>query len=142
MNRRSILTSLSSMCLAALAWPRNAEAAVPNVGAAKGATLTNTIKVKNARVIEGGEIVPGQYPLNVSAYSSGAKTLGGGEVGVYETKTEKSVLATVIYAALVSDASKKNALAVNQSKGSTLYYLAYADGPAANPTIMLSPKTF
>ena len=139
MNRRSILSSLSSMCLAVLAWPRNAEA---EFGAAKSVKKTNTIKVKNARVIEGGEIVPGQYPLNVSAYSSGAKTLGGGEVGVYETKTEKSVLATVIYAALVSDASKKNALTVDQVKGSTLYYLAYSDGPTAAPTIMLSPKAF
>jgi len=126
------------MCLAVLAWPRNAEA---EFGAAKSVKKTNTIKVKNALVVD-GNLVPGQYPLNVSAYSSDAKTLGSGVVGVYETTTEKSVLATVIYAALVSDASKKNALTVDQSKGSTLYYLAYADGPAAKPTIMLSPKTF
>jgi hypothetical protein len=136
MNRRSIFSSLSSMFVAAIVWPRNAEA---EFGAAKTIKETNTIKVKNARVIEGGIIVPGQYPLNVSAYSSAAKTLGSGEVGVYETKTEKSVLATVIYAAIVSDASKKNALTVDQAKGSTLYYLAYSDGPTAAPTITQAP---
>ena len=135
MNRRSILSSLSSMCLAALAWPRNAAGG----DSAEKNARTFTIKVKNARVIEGGMIVSGQYPLNVWAYDpTKKKTLTSGAVGVYtRTAPVDSIFAT-IYAGSTGMSLRETSLSTVQVDA-VLYYLAYADSPTGTPTITKAP---
>ena len=125
MNRRSILTSLSSMCLAALAWPRNAAGSDDG----KDVNSTYTIKVKNAFVGEGGKLVPGSSTLNVWAYdASKSKTLAGGAVGVYTKQVNDSgLIKATIYAAFPELPKQETSISIFQDKDTTLYYLAYAD---------------
>ena len=127
MNRRSILTSLSSMCLAALAWPRNA--AGGGISDPKNPKNTFTIKVKNAFVGEGGKLVPGSSELDVWAYGGDQiKSLTGGAVGVYTNKTFSSSITEVDISAAFPEPPKQEAvISIFQDKNTTLYYLAYAD---------------
>jgi hypothetical protein len=149
MNRRSILTSLSSMCLAALAWPRETKAGPGGAAAlrsgkdSKGAPPVNLyVRVKNALVIEGGVIVPGQYPLNVWAYDPAqVKTLQGGEIGAYKSENvtgQFNVLVT-IQARNTGTPPRETSLSFLQPALTTLYYFAYSNGPAEAPTITQAP---
>ena len=128
MNRRSILTSLSSMCLAALAWPRNAAGGGFTYDNSKSTDNEYTIRVKNAYVGDGGELVPGTSTLNVWAYGAGkTATLTGGAVGVYTQTTILNTLNVTIYAAFPEMPKQETAISITQYKNTTLYYLAYAD---------------
>jgi hypothetical protein len=131
MNRRSILTSLSSMCLAALAWPRNA---------AGGGGRTNLtikvpkaiykIKVKNAFVGEGGKLIPGSSTLDVWAYSdSQITTLTGGDVRLYQKQLDNDPgqIKVEISAAFPEEPIQKTSIEITQKTDTTLYFLAYAD---------------
>ncbi len=150
MNRRSILTSLSSMCLAALAWPRETKAGPGGAAAlrsgkdSKGAPPVNLyVRVKNALVIEGGVIVPGQYPLNVWAYDPAkVKTLQGGEIGEYKSAdTYKEEILVTIQARNTGTPPRETSRSFFQTrKDTTLYYFAYSNGPAEAPTITQAPK--
>ncbi len=124
MNRRSILSSLSSMCLAALAWPRNAA----GEGSAAKTKYKYTIKVKNAFVGEGGELVAGSSTLNVWAYGPNQKkTLTGGAVSAFSTQSPFDGIRATIYAAFPEMPIQETSITILQEENTTLYYLAYAD---------------
>jgi len=128
MNRRSILTSLSSMCLAALAWPRNAAG-----GGRSNLTIkdpfTYKIKVKNAFVGEDGKLISGSSELDVWAYGkANVATLTGGAVRLYTFQdTSGYVIDVAISAMFPLEPMSQTSLNIKQKKDTTLYYLAYAD---------------
>jgi hypothetical protein len=136
MNRRSILSSLSSMCLAALAWPRNAAAAGSGP---KYALPSYNIKVKNAFVGEGGKLIPGPSTLNVWAYAADqVKTLTGGDVGKYgKGLNYGGRLQVTIYAAFPEQPIQQTTATIYQFPDTTLYYLAYADSRTRTPRITI-----
>lgn len=94
MNRRSILSSLSSMFLAALAWPRRAEAGSPS---AKVPFKTFTTKVYNGSYVQ-NTLVPGQAPVNVSAYNQQAVSLLGGSTKTFSSDQNQDLIQTLVRA--------------------------------------------
>jgi hypothetical protein len=127
MNRRSILSSLSSMCLAALAWPRNA-------AGAGGDVFSKTkyfyyVKVKNAFVGEGGKLISGSSELDVWAYTrANIATLTGGAVRLYTFQNNSGNDITADISALFPlEPLSATFLGINQKRNTTLYVLAYAD---------------
>jgi hypothetical protein len=126
MNRRSILSSLSSMCLAALAWPRNAAGAGGDVF---GKNYSYHVKVKNAFVGEGGKLISGSSELDVWAYTrANIATLTGGAVRLYTFQNNSGNDITADISALFPlEPLSETFLGINQKRNTTLYVLAYAD---------------
>jgi hypothetical protein len=127
MNRRSILSSLSSMCLAALAWPRNAAGAGGDVFSKT--TYFYYVKVKNAFVGEDGTLTPGSSELDVWAYNkANIASLTGGAVRLYKYQNSSGGIVTAeISADFPLEPKSPTTIKFDQGKNTTLYYLAYAD---------------
>ena len=93
MNRRSILTSLSSMLVAALAWPRKAEAMT---GVRQTSQPFKTLAVPNTEFhtkiyngyCEDGVVYPGTATLAVAAYGrSPSATLLPGQTATFDLRS-------------------------------------------------------
>ena len=140
MNRRSILSSLSSMFVAALAWPRQADA----TGGPK--TLpTYYIKVYNGvyvsagrtakRTAAAGELVPGQSTVDVKAYGAISFTTlpPGGQCTFSRERSTNPLMSNFI--AKNGDATSQMGL----SQGTNILYILVSASGGAAPTIELAP---
>ena len=139
MNRRSILSSLVSMFVAALAWPRHAEAARNNYKTDPSALVF--AKVYNGFYLSGTGLIPGQYAINVYAYGQTQYkiTMTGGAIRLWSKIANNSTEPCTIDAASAVNANAKFQTVENQGYGTTLYFLVNSSGPNAVPTITRAP---
>ena len=150
MNRRSILSSLSSMFVAALAWPRQADAA--GGVAIKAPKTTFYIRVYNGlyintgrtakrtanRTAAAGQLVPGQATLDVNAYSRNPSiTLLPGTTHEFTQRKSYTPFDSTFYAKNGDAASSFN-LRQAYPETTMIYLLVNASGTAA-PTITRAP---
>jgi hypothetical protein len=139
------------MCLAAIAWPRNAEAAAGAGGDGKFAPIIFYVKVYNGvyvsptrtanRTAAAGQLVPGQSTVDVKAYGYNYITLSPG--GSYMFSKQNGVqdpnrLVSVFYAKNSGAVSELTLEQRKDQKTITLYVLVNASGKEA-PTITLAP---
>lgn len=137
MNRRSILSSLSSMCLAALAWPRNA--AGGGTGGTKNSTSTFKTKFYNGAWV-GNALIPGQATLEVDAYNAYEyTTITAGQIIEKTFSGKASFLQNVVRAKNSQPPGDLSQQIIRQTGGTTLYFLVFASGNGA-PTITQAPN--
>ncbi len=154
MNRRSILSSLSSMFLAALAWPRQADASdsidpkAPKYAYSirvynglyinTGRTAKSTAKSTANRTAAAGQLVPGQATLDVQAYSRNPFiTLLPGMTHEFTQRKSYTPFDSTFYAKNGNAASSFN-LRQTYPETTMIYLLVNASGTAA-PTITRAP---
>ena len=140
MNRRSILTSLSSMCLASLAWSRQARAGSPRPNNAYSGKfdIGYAMRVKNGLFVD-GRVVNGQYPVNVGGYGQWPlKTLAGGQVGEWRASSSESPVSSPVAAQSTSTPPKKSDTVIQQQP-IVIYVLVNLTSPDASPKITLAP---
>ena len=145
MNRRSILSSLSSMFVAALAWPRQAEAG----NGSRGKVYVPPNHLYTTKIYNGSydkqkqTLSPGLYAVNVSAYGQAAVTLAGGGKTQFESErglgTESRVLATNPETPQPETRSAVFDQYADTSS-SVIYVLVCAASLTATPTITLAPS--
>ena len=134
MNRRSILSSLSSMCLAALAWPRNAA----GDGGSKTTSYTYKTKFYNG-AWNGTALIPGQATLEVDAYNTYQFTTISAGQKIEKTITAKATnIENLVQVKNSQPPGKQSQLIVFQKDGSTLYFLVFASGNGT-PEITQAP---
>ena len=140
MNRRSILSSLSTMFVAALACPRRAEAGVNLLPKLTNKT-TFVTKLYNGSYFQ-NSLVPGQIPLNVKAYGQSAVTLTGGAKKEFSKTVAQGSWADKVFA---ETASRSSFLDCHQEVGGnypsqqTIYVLVSVATPDGKPTITQAP---
>jgi hypothetical protein len=150
MNRRSILSSLSSMFLAALAWPRQADAGdsidpkapkyAYSIRVYNGLYINTgrTAKSTANRTAAAGQLVPGQATLNVQAYSQNPFiTLLPGVPEQFTQRRSYTPFDSTFYAKNGNAASSFN-LRQTYPETTMIYLLVNASGTAA-PTITRAP---
>jgi len=144
MNRRSILSSLSSMFVAALAWPKQADAtSEPKKFPTYYIKVYNGIYVSAGRTANrtaaAGELVPGQSTVHVKAYGATSfTTLSPGSSCQFSKEASNSKAVKSTFIAANGDATSTLALSQEKNAGQILYLLVNASGSAA-PTITAAP---
>lgn len=138
MNRRSILSSLSSMVVAALAWPRRAEAGVNLI---KEKKYTYTTNFYNGFYVQ-NSLVPGQVPVNVRVYEQNAVTLLGGDKKAFSLTVNSNQQNALVYATTTST----RAVPFHQTADGQypdqkdIYVLVSADPQTGEPRITQAPN--
>jgi len=129
------------MFVAALAWPRQAEAGQASDKASPGEFVH--AKVYNGFYLSGTGLIPGQYAINVYAYGQTQNkiTMTGGTIRFWlaNNSINNTTTCTINAASAVNTNAKSQKSVSNQRNGTTLYFFANSSAPNEAPTITQAP---